>query len=144
LNGFYNRSLAEMTMYPNDPNQADMFMYTWPDIRTIYSGIYAKDRYAFNEHQSLTAAFRLGYHQNEIAKETGLESLQIFYPEIDADKRRFLSSFTADYQFKKQHFDMSFGAGYGERAPSVSEGYGFFLFNSFDNYDYIGNPTLNN
>lgn len=32
--------------------------------------------------------------------------------------------------------------GYGERAPSVSEGYGFFLFNSFDNYDYIGNPDL--
>ncbi len=33
--------------------------------------------------------------------------------------------------------------GYGERAPSVSEGYGFYLFNSFDNHDYIGDPDLN-
>ncbi|RXJ50087.1 TonB-dependent receptor domain-containing protein [Gelidibacter gilvus] len=144
LNGFYNRSLAEMTMYPNDPNQAAMFMYTWPDIRTLYSGIYAKDTYAFNDQTSLSTALRIGFHQNEIAKETGLESLQIFYPEIGATNNRVLSSFTTNYQFKKEHYDVSFGAGYGERAPSVSEGYGFFLFNSFDNYDYIGNPTLKN
>lgn len=144
LNGFYNKSLAEMTMYPNDPNQSDMFMYTWPDIRTFYSGVYAKDVYAFNEHETLSASARLGFHQNEIALLTGLESFQIFYPGISAVHNRFLSSFTADYQFKKDHFDVSFSGGYGERAPSVSEGYGFFLFNSFDNYDYIGNPTLKN
>lgn len=144
LNGFYNRSLAEMTMYPNDPSQAAMFMYTWPDIRTLYSGIYAKDTYAFNDKESLSAALRLGFHQNEIAKETGLESLQIFYPEIGAIKNRVLSSFSTNYHVKKEVYDLSFGAGYGERAPSVSEGYGFFLFNSFDNYDYIGNPTLKN
>ena len=144
LNGFYNKSLAEMTMYPNDPNETDMFMYTWPDIRTLYSGIYAKDVYDLNENETLSASIRFGFHQNEIALLTGLESLQIFYPEIDATKKRFLSSFTADYQFKKDHFDVAFGGGYGERAPSVSEGYGFFLFNSFDNYDYIGNPTLSN
>lgn len=144
LNGFYNKSLAEMTMYPNDPNETDMFMYTWPDIRTLYSGIYAKNVYAFNENEALSASVRFGFHQNEIAILTGLESLQIFYPEIGAIKNRFLSSFTVDYGFKKEHFDITFGSGYGERAPSVSEGYGFFLFNSFDNYDYIGNPILKN
>lgn len=144
LNGFYNRSLAEMTMYPNNPNQAAMFMYTWPDIKTLYSGVYAKDTYAFSESASLSTSLRLGIHQNEIAKDTGLESLQIFYPEIEASKNRMLTSLNTNYQFKKEVYDLSFGVGYGERAPSVSEGYGFFLFNSFDNYDYIGNPTLKN
>ncbi|OUR93356.1 TonB-dependent receptor [Flavobacteriales bacterium 34_180_T64] len=144
LNGFYNRSLAEMTMYPNDSNQPEMFMYTWPDIRTLYSGFYVKDRYSINEKESLTASLRLGYHHNRIAKDVGLESLQIFYPEIEDSKNRFLTSMAADYSFKQKAYDVSFGLGYGERAPSVSEGYGFFLFNSFDNFDYIGNPTLNN
>jgi iron complex outermembrane receptor protein len=37
---------------------------------------------------------------------------------------------------------MSAGAGYGSRAPSVSEAYGFYLFNTFDSYDYLGNPSL--
>ena len=144
LNGFYNRSLAEMTMYPNDPNQPAMFMYTWPDVRTLYTGLYAKDNFTLNKNETLSGSIRIGHHNNKIANDVGLESLQIFYPNMDDSKGRILSSFSADYNFKKQHYDYAFGLGYGERAPSVSEGYGFFLFNSFDNYDYIGNPTLKN
>lgn len=142
LNGFYNRSLAEMTMYPADTSQSAMFMYTWPDIRTLYTGIYAKDEYTVNNKATLSTSIRLGLHNNRIAKETGLESLQIFYPEISDTKSRFLTSVSANYQFTQKPCDFNVGIGYGERAPSVSEGYGFFLFNNFDNYDYVGNPTL--
>ncbi len=144
LNGFYNRSVAEMTMYPNDPNQPAMFMYTWPDIRTLYSGIFAKDAITLSDKSTLTASARFGFHNNTIAEQVGLESLQIFYPDLTDSKNRFLMSISADYKLKTKTYDASFGLGYGERAPSVSEAYGFFLFNSFDNYDYIGNPTLNN
>ncbi|PWI30214.1 TonB-dependent receptor [Flavobacteriaceae bacterium LYZ1037] len=144
LNGFYNRSLAEMTMYPNDSNQPAMFMYTWPDIRTLYTGIYVKDAFALSEDKTISASARFGYHNNTIAEEVGLESLQIFYPDLTDSKTRFLMSFSTDYQIKKDNYDATFGVGYGERAPSVSEGYGFFLYNSFDNFDYIGNPNLEN
>jgi iron complex outermembrane receptor protein len=144
FNGFYNRALAEMTIYQNDSDQPAMFMYTWPDIRTLYTGIYAKDSYALNNQETISASLRLGYHRNKIAKAVGLESLQIFYPEIDAINSRFLTSFSSNYNLKKEKSNYSFGLGYGERAPSVSEGYGFFLYNSFDNYDNIGNPTLKN
>ncbi len=144
VNGFYNRSIAEMTMYPNDSNQPAMFMYTWPDIRTYYSGIFAKNAISISNKATLTGSVRFGFHNNTIGDEVGLESLQIFYPELTDSKNRFLMSFAADYQFKTKKYDATFGLGYGERAPSVSEGYGFFLFNSFDNYDYIGNPLLNN
>lgn len=144
LNGFYNRSLAEMTMFPNDTNQPLMFMLTWPDVRTLYSGIFAKDVFNLSQHETLTGSLRLGFQNNTIASDIGLESLRIFYPEIDDSKSRFLMSISSDYTFKKPSYDLTIGVGYGERAPSVSEGYGFFLFNSFDNYDYIGNPNLNN
>ena len=144
LNGFYNRSLAEMTMYPNDSNQPAMFMYTWPDIRTLYTGIYVKDGFALTENKTVSVSARFGYHNNTIAEEVGLESLQIFYPGLEDTKSRFLMSLSADYTIKKDEYDAAFGIGYGERAPSVSEGYGFFLFNSFDNFDYIGNPNLKN
>ncbi|WP_438712625.1 TonB-dependent receptor [Aquimarina muelleri] len=144
LNAHYNRSLAEMTMYPNDPNENDMFMYTWPDIRTLYTGVYIKDEFYINSKEKLSLAARIGYQNNNIEKDSGLESLQIFYPNIGAGKNRLLTSFSTNYLLKHKKYDFSFGLGYGERAPSVSEGYGFFLFNSFDNYDYIGNPTLKN
>ncbi|MBD0824781.1 TonB-dependent receptor domain-containing protein [Aestuariibaculum marinum] len=144
LNGFYNRSLAEMTMYPNDTNQPSMFMYTWPDIRTLYSGFYIKDHYTLNDSESINTSVRLGFHNNTIAKDEGVESLKIFYPNTVDSKNRFLTSVASNYHLHKNDYQLSFGLGYGERAPSVSEGYGFFLYNSFDNFDYIGNPNLKN
>lgn len=142
LNGFYNKSLAEMTMFSNNPNEPDMFMYTWPDIRTLYTGIFAKDDYYLNDSAKIATSIRLGYHNNRIAKEVGVESLEIFHPTVADENNRFLLSLASAYEFKKENYNLSFGLGYGERAPSVSEGYGFYIFNSFDNYDYIGNPNL--
>ena len=144
LNGFYNRSVAEMTMYPSDPNENLMFMYTWPDVQTIYSGIYLEDNWLINCHSNLKFTISLGMHSNNVASDFGMQSLQIFYPELEASKSRFLKSISANYSYDKNGLQFGGGFGYGERAPSVSEGYGFYLFNSFDNFDYIGNPNLKN
>ncbi|WP_432670441.1 TonB-dependent receptor [Flavobacterium sp. SM2513] len=144
VNGFYNRSVAEMTMYPSDPNENLMFMYTWPDVRTLYSGIHLEDHWQYNSSSALTFATTLGYHQNEVASEFGLQSLQIFYPEMSDTKSRFLKSFSTNYSYEKNGFVSGGGIAFGERAPSVSEGYGFYLYNSFDSFDYIGNPNLEN
>ena len=144
LNSFYNRSVAEMTMYPSDPNENLMFMYTWPDVRTLYSGIYLEDNYEINCHSNLKLTTNLGFHNNNVASDFGLQSLQIFYPEMEASNSRFLKSISTNYFYNKDGISYGFGMGYGERAPSVSEGYGFYLFNSFDGFDYIGNPNLKN
>jgi len=144
LNSFYNRSVAEMTMYPSDPNENLMFMYTWPDVRTLYAGIYLEDNFEINCHSNLKFTTNLGFHNNNVASDFGLQSLQIFYPEMEASKSRFLKSFSTNYFYNKDGISYGFGMGYGERAPSVSEGYGFYLYNSFDGFDYIGNPNLKN
>lgn len=144
LNSFYNRSVAEMTMYPSDPNENLMFMYTWPDIRTLYTGIYLEDNFEINCHSNLKFTTNLGFHNNNVASDFGLQSLQIFYPEMKASNSRFLKSFSTNYFYNKDGISYGFGMGYGERAPSVSEGYGFYLYNSFDGFDYIGNPNLKN
>lgn len=144
LSSYYNRSIAEMTMYSKKPLEKPMFMYTWPDIRTYYFGLNAKDHWMINAHHHLNYSLHAGIQQNRIANKSGLQSLDIFYPNTSANKNRFLYGLQAGYTFKKNGFEVSFGSGYGERAPSVSEGYGFYLFNSFDKYDYIGNPNLKN
>lgn len=143
-NGFYNKSVAEMTMYPENPNENLMFMYTWPDVRTFYTGFYAEDIWELNCHSNLTFSTALGSHSNTIASEFGLHSLQIFYPNADDTKSHFLKSFSGAYSYDKNGWTNRISVGYGERAPSVSEGYGFYLFNSFDGFDYIGNPNLKN
>lgn len=144
LNSFYNRSVAEMTMYPADSNEKLMFMYTWPDVKTLYTALFLEDNIALNCHSSLKFSTSLGNHFNEVASELGLESLRIFYPNMKASKNRILPSVSSNYSFDENGFSYGFGLAYGQRAPSVSEGYGFYLFNSFDTYDYIGNPELKN
>ena len=144
LNSFYNRSLAEMTMYPADPNENLMFMLTWPDVITFYNGLFVEDNYAINCHSSIKVSASIGNHYNKIASELGLNSLQILYPEMEAQNSRFLKSFSGNYNSSKNGFEFGFGAAYGERAPSITEAYGFYLFNSFENYDNIGNPNLKN
>ncbi len=141
LDGYFNKSLAEMTMYPVDTNEALMFMLTWPDIHTTNMGVYAQDNLEWDK-SSLKLSTRLTYHSNTVADEFGLNSLKIFYPEMEKTNTRFLKSFSAQYHRMLNPFHLTFGLSYGERAPSVSEGYGFYLFNSFDAHDYIGDPGL--
>lgn len=144
LNSFYNKSLAEMTMYPADPNENLMFMLTWPDVISFYNGLFVEDNYALNCHSSLKFSASIGNHYNKIQSELGLNSLQILYPEMEAQNSRFLKSFSGNYNSSKNGFEFGFGVAYGERAPSITEAYGFYLFNSFENYDNIGNPNLKN
>ncbi len=143
LDGFYNRSLAEMTMYPNNPGEPEMFMLTWPDVRTLNTGFYAEDEIELKA-SSLKLSGRLALQGFRVADALGLNSLRIFYPEMQRRQSRFLKSVSTQYhrKFKTVHFNG--GLSYGDRAPSVSEGFGFYLFNSFDNHDYIGDPDLKN
>lgn len=143
-NAYYNNSLAEMTMYPNDPNENIMFMLTWPDVRTFNSGIFGEDILTIDENKKLKMNARLGYQHEKIASEFGLNSLKIFYPELDDTNNKFLINISAQYELNMQKINMLFGIGYGTRASSVTEAYGFYLYNSFDNFDYIGNPYLGN
>ena len=143
-NAYYNKSLAEMTMYPNDPDENIMFMLTWPDVRTQYSGIYGEDKIKLKDNQNLKVSARFGFQMEHIASEFGLNSLQIFYPEMEDRQNRFLMNIAAQYEISVSNIDFLVSTGYGERAPSVSESYGFYLYNSFDNFDYIGNPYLKN
>ncbi len=144
LNGFYNKSLAEMTMYPNDPNENSMFMLTWPDIRTLYSGIYVEDNLVFNKNSSLLTSIRIGFQNASVTDDFGFNSLKIFYPDMEKSISRLLPSVSTRYSKNINSFTITTGVGYGERAPSVTEAYGFYLYNSFDNYDYVGNPNLKN
>ena len=143
IDGFYNKSLAEMTMYPNDPNENEMFMLTWPDVRTLNSGLYAED--VFNlKKGTLKISSRMTIQGFNIADEFGLNSLRIFYPDMEQRQTRFLKSFSTLYATKLEKTNLKLGLSYGDRAPTVSEGFGFYLFNSFDNHDYIGDPDLKN
>lgn len=141
LNVYNNVSIAEMRMYPQDRKERSMFAYTWPWVTTTYVGLSANNSFELNQDSQLNFGGSLAMNYN-YAKY--IEFNWIFFPEAPQSKSRVLPSLFANYQKEWKDFNFSIGVGYGHRAPSVSEGYGYYIYNSYDRYDYIGNPNLKN
>lgn len=141
LNAYGNLSIAEMTMYPQDRSMKTMFAYSWPWVSSRFAGLSMNNAWYLSENSQVNLGGSLGWNYNHAKY---VEFNRIFYPEASQEKNRVLPGLHASYQWNARSFDFSVGAGYGHRAPSVSEGYGYYIYNSFDRYDYIGNPDLKN
>lgn len=141
LNAYNNLSIAEMRMYPQDRKNRTMFAYSWPSVTTAFTGIAMNNSWEFSEKSQLNFGGSLGMNYNHSKY---VEFNWIFHPGASQEKTRILPSLHTSYQLSVANFNFSVGTGYGERAPSISEGYGYYIYNSFDRYDYIGNPDLKN
>lgn len=141
LNVYDNLSIAEMTMYPQDRSNKTMFAYTWPWVTTRFAGLSMNNSWDISAMSRLNFGGSLGWNYNYSKY---VEFNRIFHPGASQEKDRILPGLHASYQLNINQFDFSVGTGYGHRAPSVSEAYGYYIYNSFDRYDYIGNPDLKN
>ena len=141
LNVYNNLSIAEMTMYPQDRSQKTMFAYSWPWVTTRFAGLSINNAWDISEMSTVNFGGSLGWNYN---RSKYVEFNWIFHPGAPQAKNRVLPGLHASYQLHIDRFDFALGAGYGHRAPSVSEAYGYYIYNSFDRYDYIGNPDLEN
>lgn len=141
LNMYNNTSIAEMRMYPQDRKNRTMFAYSWPWVTTRFAGLSMNNNWEISDKSNISLGGSLGLNYNESKY---AEFNWIFHPGAPQQKTRILPSLHAGYQFTQNYFSFSVGTGYGHRAPSVSEGYGYYIYNSFDRYDYIGNPDLKN
>ncbi|MGO1672346.1 MAG: TonB-dependent receptor plug domain-containing protein, partial [Sphingobacterium sp.] len=141
LNAYDNVSIAEMRMYPQDRSERSMFAYSWPGVTTRYGGLSINHAWELSEDSRLNFGGSLGLNYNHSKY---AEFNWIFHPGASQEKSRLLPGLHASYARSIGRFDFSVGSGYGHRAPSVSEGYGYYIYNSFDRYDYIGNPDLKN
>lgn len=141
FNAYDNLSIAEMRMYPQDRSRQTMFAYSWPWVTTRFAGLSLNNSYDISPKSQVHFGGSLGVNYNYSKY---VEFNHIFHPGTPQQKTRLLPGLHGSYVLTLNTFNFSAGAGYGHRAPSVSEGYGYYIYNSFDRYDYIGNPSLKN
>ena len=143
LDGYYNRLFADMTMYPG--GAAPMYMVTWPDVGTTNVGAALSDDIRLGDASSLHLSGKLSWQHQRLNNEEGYKALSVFFPGMKQTYYQTTGRIAASYNFSFfQFLNCSFGAGWGSRAPTVTEAYGYYLNNTFDQYDYIGNPRLKN
>lgn len=139
---YYNRLFADMTMYPG--GAAPMYMVTWPDVGTLNTGVALSDLVSLPHQQSVKLSAKIAQQWQKLNNEEGYHALRVFFPGMKGHYVQTTGRIAATYTWQPSHWQLSFGAGWGSRAPTVTEAYGYYLNNTFDQYDYIGNPRLKN
>ena len=131
---------ASMTMYP--PDEIPMYMLTWPDNRRNQTGVSANWQWKPDSVNNIHISARLDGVQSMLASEEAKDHISITGGNTNSrfDLLKNLSV-SASKKLHK-HLTLSANAGYAERMPTASELYGFYLYNAFDGYDYIGNTGL--
>ena len=139
---YYNRLFADMTMYPG--GAAPMYMVTWPDVGTLNTGVAVTDNVSIARNQSLRLSAKMAWQQQRLNNEEGYHALKVFFPGMTDAYHQTTGRIAANYALSIKNYAFNIGAGWGSRAPTVTEAYGYYLNNTFDQYDYIGNPSLKN
>lgn len=138
---YYNRAFADMTMYPGG---APMYMVTWPDVGTLNTGLALSDNLTLSHNQSVNVSGKLSWQTQRLNDEEGYDALKVFFPRMTDTYYQVTGRVAASYAWRPRHWSLTFGTGWGSRAATVTEAYGYYLNNTFDQYDYIGNPQLKN
>ncbi|MBR1548411.1 MAG: hypothetical protein IJ637_06775 [Prevotella sp.] len=139
---YYNRLFADMTMYPG--GAAPMYMVTWPDVGTLNTGLALTDNVRLTAHQSLRLSAKVAWQRQRLHSDEGYHALQVFFPTMADSYHQTTARVAAHYALSIKNYELNFGAGWGSRAPTVTEAYGYYLNNTFDRFDYMGNPSLKN
>lgn len=144
---YYNRLFADMTMYPG--GAAPMYMVTWADVGTLNTGVSFGDEVRLNAtgarvRHSLNGSVKLSQQWQKINDKEGLNALSVFFPGMNDNYQQTTGRIALNYAINAKDYEVVIGAGWGSRAPTVTEAYGYYLNNTFDQYDYIGNPRLKN
>ena len=139
---YYNTLFADMTMYP-DGGQP-MYMLTWPNVATFNTGLALTDDITLAPYHHIRLSAKGAWQRQHINSDEGFHALSIYFPGMNQGNSRFVGRLAASYAYERSGWKVAFGTGYGTRAPTVTESYGYFLNNTFDQFDYIGNPHLKN
>jgi iron complex outermembrane receptor protein len=144
---YTNNSIAEMTMHMRFAGlapEAPMYMQTWPAMLRNVSGLFAENTTYFTDQFSLTANGRVDYTVDELQSKYGQQQFSVFNYDLPNSQSKMVKSvnLSAKYSFSNT-LSLFASTGYAERMPTIGERLGFYLFNAYDGYDYIGNPYLN-
>jgi iron complex outermembrane receptor protein len=106
-------------------------------------GFYLNDVYKINRGTQLLINGRVDCATTTLKEGFGMDQLEVFYPNIQYANQQIVGAVNLKLkQLIKPNWIAELHAGYGERLPTLSETFGFYLFNRYDGFDYIGQPDL--
>lgn len=139
---FRNYRKAEMTMYP--PNEIEMFMYTWAPMYRNQIVITPFVSFQHNKWKG-EARYSFTLSRDQFLNQMGYNQLAVFGYAFDSTMAFSAHTAQAEVEYQSTSaWKFSYKVAAGARILTLSELYGFYLFNAQDGFDYVGNPELEN
>lgn len=143
---YANHSLAEMTMhmhYAGKPPESPMYLQTWPEMIRNVTGIYAQNSTFLTGSSTLSISGRMEYTLDLLQSHLARDQFSVFNINVADNYQNLTKGIDGSFQYRfKKPFVIEAEAGWSERMPTIGERFGFYLYNAYDGYDYIGNPDL--
>jgi len=140
VDGYQNKLLSSMTMYPTEGSP--MFMYTLAAPVRRNMGLHVSDVLSFGKRTMLTSSARLEYNHDDVSDKKAKEQLSGMFPG-DLTRSNVITNFSIALGFQPDaHWLLNASVARGSRAASLQEAYAFYIYNRLDAYDYLGNPAL--
>jgi iron complex outermembrane receptor protein len=129
--------------YAGFPREMPMYLQTWPEMLRNVTGFFAQNTTFVSEKLSVMINGRIDYNIDILQSEYGRQQFSVFNYSLAKSQGRFIKSLntSVQYRFTKSASAVA-TAGYSERMPTIGERVGFYLYNAYDGYDYIGNPYI--
>jgi len=146
VDNYTNHSLAEMTMHMNRKStgpEPPMYMQTWPEMLRNVSGIYLQNTTFVSDKFQFIVNGRLDYSLDVLESKYGQQQFSVFGYSLAKKQSRLIKSLNLSSQYNLgKYISANATLGYSERLPTITERLGFYLYNAYDGYDYIGNPYI--
>lgn len=144
---YTNNSVAEMTMhmrYAGFSPEQPMYMQTWPKMLRNVTGLFIQNTSFVSPNLMLLINGRIDYNMDILQSDYGQQQFSVFNYSLPQKQDKFIKSvnLSTDYRLQKS-ISIITTLGFSERMPNIGERLGFYLYNAYDGYDYIGNPYLN-
>ena len=143
---YTNYSIAEMTMhmrYAGFSPEPIMYMQTWPAMLRNVSGLFIQNTTSVSKKLQLVCNGRIDYNIDILQSAYAQQQFSVFNYSLPNSQSMLIKSINVSSQYLLlKNLSMVVSVGYSERMPTIGERLGFYLYNAYDGYDYIGNPYL--
>ncbi len=143
---YINSALAEMTMYMHrtgSPPEPPMYLQTWPDVMRSVTGFFISNTTRINREVRITLNGRVDYNVDILQSSMTKEQFSVFNYDLGRKYNQFTKGINLIGQFNiVKPVILSLQTGIAERIPTITERFGYYLYNAYDGYDYIGSPSL--
>ncbi|NQV36712.1 MAG: TonB-dependent receptor [Candidatus Marinimicrobia bacterium] len=140
---YWNSSYADMVMYPE--SSTPMKMVTWPDVHRLNLGQYLGYQNSISSKTTIKSSLRYDAYFSSAHNDMGRNLLHIYYPDNDLARIDHLVSGNVSLVHRfNELWQSTVAMASGSRIPTITEAYGYYLYNPEDSYLYLGNPDLPN